>query len=155
MWINATHDITTASSLYLLEFNISNLHAMSHRSDVVLAFTSTINIEDPAFHQTVTCHLTVTEVQLSGIYYPTAMLNTQSSNPLFLVVMISSKNQLDFIRDLKDLTFQIFFDAWWASMIIVTMRTNGSNNSKHAPEWQLYLHYGIEETSSLGNRCIC
>jgi hypothetical protein len=30
--------------------------------------------------------------------------------------MISSKNERVFIRDLSDLTLQIIFDAWWASM---------------------------------------
>ena len=36
--------------------------------------------------------------------------------------MISSKNKCVFIRDLSDLTAQIIFDAWWASMNVASKR---------------------------------
>jgi len=36
--------------------------------------------------------------------------------------MISSKNERVFVRDLSDLTLQIIFDAWWASMNLGSKR---------------------------------
>jgi len=64
--------------------------------------------------------------------------------------MISSKNDHVFIRDLSDLTLQIIFDAWWASMIVGSKQPIAWKNSRHAPSWRLYLHCGIEETGSPG-----
>jgi hypothetical protein len=68
--------------------------------------------------------------------------------------MITSKNERIFIRDLSDLTLQIIFDAWWASMNDGSKRPIAGNNSRHAPSWRFYLHCGIEETSSPGIICI-
>jgi hypothetical protein len=44
------------------------------------------------------------------------MLVTQSLNTSLLEVMISSKNERVFVRDFSDLTLQLIFDAWKASM---------------------------------------
>ena len=41
---NATEDIAAASSLYVLIFNFTNTHTMSHRSDFFLACSSKVNI---------------------------------------------------------------------------------------------------------------
>jgi len=60
--------------------------------------------------------LAVSQVGLPGFRIPTAMSDTQSFNTSMLEVMIYSKNERVFIRDLSDLTSQIIFDAWWASM---------------------------------------
>ena len=68
--------------------------------------------------------------------------------------MISSKNERVFIHDLSDLTLQIIFDAWWASIDIDLKRPIAWNNSRHAPSWRFYLHCGIEETCSPGIICI-
>jgi hypothetical protein len=68
--------------------------------------------------------------------------------------MISSKNERVFIRDLSDLTSQIIFDAWWASMNVGSKRPIAWQNSRHVPSWRFYLHCGIEETSSPGIICI-
>jgi len=68
--------------------------------------------------------------------------------------MISSKNERVFIHDLRDLTLQIMFDAWWASMTINSKRPDAWNNSRHAPSWRFDLHCGIEETGSPGIICI-
>ena len=68
--------------------------------------------------------------------------------------MISSKNERVFIRDLTDLTLQIVYDAWWASMNEGSKRPIAWNNSRHAPSWRFYLHCGIEETGSPGIICI-
>jgi len=82
------------------------------------------------------------------------MLDSNSWNTSLLKVMISSKNEPVFIRDLGDLTLQIIFDAWWASMNVDWERPVAWNNSRHAPSWQFYLHCGIEETGSPASICI-
>jgi hypothetical protein len=82
------------------------------------------------------------------------MLDTQSLNTSLLQVMISSKNERVLIRDLSDLTLQIIFNAWWASMNVGSKLPIAWNNSKHAPSWRVYLHCGIEETGSPGIMCI-
>jgi len=68
--------------------------------------------------------------------------------------MISSKNELAFIRDLNDLTLQILFDSCWTSMNVNLQLSIAWNNSRQAPSWRFYLHCGIEETSSPGIICI-
>jgi len=68
--------------------------------------------------------------------------------------MISSKNQRGFIRNLSDLTLQIIFNAWWASMNEGSKRPIVWNASRHAPSWRFYLHCAIEESSSPGIICI-
>jgi len=82
------------------------------------------------------------------------MSDIQSLNTTFLEVMISSKNERVFIRDLSDLTIQIIFDAWWASMNVSSKRPVAWNNSRCVPSWRFYLHCGIEETGSPGIICI-
>jgi hypothetical protein len=82
------------------------------------------------------------------------MSDTQSLNTSLLEVVISSKNERVFILDLSDLTLQIIFDAWWASMNVGSKRPIAWKNSRHAPSWRLYLHCGIEETGSPCIICI-
>jgi len=82
------------------------------------------------------------------------MSDTKTLNTSLLEVMISSKNECVFIRDLSDLTSQIIFDAWWASMNVGSKRPIAWNNSRHAPSWRFYLHCGIEETGSPSIICI-
>jgi len=64
--------------------------------------------------------------------------------------MISSKNELVYIRDLSDLTLQLIFDGWRASMNANWNRPNGWKNSRSAHSWRFYLHSGIDETGGLG-----
>jgi len=68
--------------------------------------------------------------------------------------MISSKDERVIIRNLSDLTLQIIFDAWWASMNVGSKRPIAWNASRHAPSWRFYSHCGIEETGSPGIICI-
>jgi len=103
---------------------------------------------------TITYFLTVMQIQLPRVQLPTAMSDTKSLNTSLLEVMISSKNERVFIRDLSDLTLQMIFDAWWASMNEGSKRPIAWNNSRHAPSWRFYLHCGIEETGSPGIICI-
>jgi len=151
---DASNDIATVSSLYALVFNFTNMHAMSHRSDCFLVCSSKVNIQEPAFYLTITYPLTVTQIELRRVQFPTAMSHTKSLNTSLLEDMISSKNERVFIRDLSDLTLQIVFNAWWASMNVGPKRPIASNNSRHGPSWRFYLHCGIEETGSPGIICI-
>jgi len=64
--------------------------------------------------------------------------------------MISSKNVHVFVRDLSDLTLQIIFDAWWASLYVGSKQPIAWKNSRHAPSWRFYLHCGIGEAGSPG-----
>jgi hypothetical protein len=82
------------------------------------------------------------------------MSETKSLNTSLLEVMISSKNERAFIRDLSDLTLQMIINAWWASMNVGSKRPIAWKNSRHSPLWQFYLHCGIEETDSPGIICI-
>jgi hypothetical protein len=82
------------------------------------------------------------------------MSDSKSLNTSLLEVMISSKNERVFIRDLCDLTLQIIFDAWWASMNEGSKRPIAWNASRHAPSWRFYLRCGIEETGNPGIICI-
>jgi len=82
------------------------------------------------------------------------MSDTHSLNTSLVEVMFSSKNERVLICDLSDLTFQIIFDACWASMNVGSMRHIAWKNSRHAPSWRFYLHCGIEETGSPGIICI-
>jgi len=68
--------------------------------------------------------------------------------------MISSKNECVLIRDLNDLTLQIIFNDWWASMNVGLIRSIARNNSRHASSSWFYLYCGIEETGSPGIICI-
>jgi hypothetical protein len=64
--------------------------------------------------------------------------------------MICTKNKRVIIRDLSDLTLQIIFDAWWASMNIGSRGPIAWKNSRHPPTWRFDLHCGIEQTGSPG-----
>jgi hypothetical protein len=68
--------------------------------------------------------------------------------------MISSKNERVFICDLTDLTLQIIFHAWWASMNEGSKRPIARKSSRHAPSWHFYLHCGPEKTGNPGMICI-
>jgi hypothetical protein len=78
------------------------------------------------------------------------MSDSKSLNTSLLQVMISSKNERVFIRDLSDLALKIIFDAWWASMNEGSKQHIAWNDSRHAPSWRFYLHCRIEETGSPG-----
>jgi len=78
------------------------------------------------------------------------MSELQSINTSLLEVMISSKNERVFIRNLSNLTLQIIFDNWWASMNVGSTRPIVWHNAKCARSWHFYLHCRIEETGSPG-----
>jgi len=99
-------------------------------------------------------HLTVSQWELHCFQLSTTMSDSQSLNTSLLEVVISSTNDYVFIHDLNDLTLQIIFDGWWASMNVGSKNHIDWNDSRHAPSWHFYLHCGIEETSSPGIICI-
>ena len=73
--------------------------------------SSRVNIEEPAICFTVSWFLAVSRVGLHSFLISSAMSDTQSLNTSLLEVMISSKNERVFIRDLSDQTLKIIFDA--------------------------------------------
>jgi len=54
--------------------------------------------------------------------------------------MISSKDECVFIHDYSDLTLQIIFHGWWASMKEGLKRLIAWNISRPALSWRFYLH---------------
>jgi len=111
------------------------MHAMSHRSDIFLTCSSKVKLEDPALYLTISNLLTVTHGELPRVHYCTAMSDTKYLHTSQLEVMISSKNEHVLIRNLTDLTLQIIFDAWWASIHLGSKRPVACNISRHAPSW--------------------
>jgi len=138
---------------YVLVHNFTNMHVMSRRSDF-FAYGSTVNISEPAFSCTITKRSMLSRVRLHCILIPTAMSDSESLNTSFLEVMIFSKIDRFFIRDLSDLTLQIIFNAWWVSMNVHSKRSIAWNDCRHASWWRFDFHCGIEETGSLGIICI-
>jgi len=138
---------------YVLICNFTNMHAMSHRSDFV-AGSATVNIQEPAFCCTITLLSAVTEVRFPIFLTLPAMLDSESLNTSMLEVMITSKNERVCIHDLSDLTVQMVFDTWWASMNIRSKVPPALNNSSHSSSWQFYLQCRFEETGSPGIICI-
>jgi len=59
------------------------------------------------------------------------MLHSQSFNTSLLGVMFSSKNELVFIGDVSELTLQMIFHAWWASMNVGSKCPIAWNKSRH------------------------
>jgi len=59
----------------------------------------------------------------------------KSINNMLLKVKISSNNACVFIHDLSDLTLQIIFDGWWASVKVGLKRPIVWDNSGHAHSW--------------------
>jgi len=119
-----------------------------------LACSSTVNIYEAASYLTKTYLLTVTQIELPRVQFPTTMSDSKSLNTSFLEVIISCKNESVFICDLSDLTLQIIWDAWWAATNVGSKRPVTWNTSGHAPSWRFYLHCGMEETCSPRTICI-
>jgi len=82
------------------------------------------------------------------------MSDSESLNTSLVEVLISSKNQWVFIRDLSNHTLKIVLDARWASMNVGSKRPISSTSCRHAPLWWFYLHCGKEENGSPGIICL-
>jgi hypothetical protein len=82
------------------------------------------------------------------------MSDSTSWNTSFLEVIVSSKNECVFVRDLSDLILHVICNALWTSMNDVLKQHIAWNNSTHAPLWWFYIHCGIEQTFSPGIICI-
>jgi len=105
----------------VLVFNITHMYAMSDWSDY-FPCSCRANIWEPAIWFTESLFSAVFRVQLPSFWISIAMSDTQSTNTSLLDIMISSKNECIFIRDLSDLTLQIIFYAWWASKNVGSKR---------------------------------
>jgi len=92
----------------------------------------------------------VLPVGLRSILINTPMQDSKSLNTSLLEVMISSINNRICFRHLSDLTLQIIFDAWWASLNVDSKLPVAWINCRHAPSWRCFLHCGLEETGSPG-----
>jgi len=141
------------SSQSIIVYNFTYMHAMSYRSDF-FACSCIVNISEVAVCFTVLSVTPVFRVGSTSILILTTMSDSKSLNTSLLEIMISSKNERDFISDLSDLTLQIIFDAWWESMKEGSKKPGAGNKCRHAPSWQFYLHCGIEPTGSPGIICI-
>jgi len=126
---------------------------MSHRSDF-LASRCRVNIWEHTDCCTVSLPSAVVQVASPRSLITTAMSESKSLNPSLHEVMIPSKSDGVFIRDLSDLTLQIVFDPWRASMNECSQWPIAWNESRHAPVWRFYLHCGIKETGGRGIICI-
>jgi len=136
-----------------LVYNLTNMHAMTYRSDFCTC-SCRGNIEDPAVCFAVWLLSAVFRVCSPSFLIPNAMLESKFLNTSWFEVMITSKDKSVFIRDLSDLTLQIIFDAWWASINVGWKWPILWNNTRQAPTWRLYFHCGIDETGSPGIICI-
>jgi len=126
------------TDLILLVLALQGIFRNSHCCLVSPYYCQSLQLEEPSF------------------LIPTVMSDQMSSNTSLREAMISSKNEWVFICDLRDLTLQMIFDAWWASMNVGSKHLIAWNSTKHVSSWRFYLHCGIEETGSPGIICnIC
>ena len=108
------------------------MHALSHRSEI-FAVSCRVNIYEAAVYLTVSLLSAVFPVGLPGMQIFTGMSDSKSLNISLPGVLISSKNEHVFIRDLGNLSVQIIFDAWWASIHIDSKPRIAWNDSRHTP----------------------
>jgi len=83
--------LRSQSLQYVLVYNFTNMHAMSHRSDF-LACCSRVNMKESAFCLTIMLLSALCQVVLPSIQIPTAMLDSKSLETSLLEVVITSKN---------------------------------------------------------------
>jgi len=69
------------------------------------------------------------QMELDIVLIASTMSDSKSLNNSLLEVMISSKNEDAFIRDLSNLTLQIIVDSWRASTNVGSMRSIAWNTS--------------------------
>jgi len=113
-----------------------------------------VNITEPAVCVAKTLLSAVCWVELRHILILAAMLHSNCLNSSLLEVFISSKNECVFVRELREMTLQIIFDAYWASTNVGSKHPIPWKNSSHASSWRCYFHCQIEETGSSGIICI-
>jgi len=109
------------------------MHAMYHRSHFFNTRSSRVNIQEGTLYFPITYHLKDSKVVLDSFRIPSAMSDSKSLNTSLQEVMISSKNDCVFIRDLSDLILKVIFDTWWAFMNVGSKHSIAWNNCRHAP----------------------
>jgi len=129
------------------------MHAMSYWS-YYFPCSCRVDIQQPTVCFTVYLFSAVSRVGLPSFLISTAMSDSKSWNTSLLEVMIPSKIRRVFIHDLSDLTLQIIFDGWWASMNVRSKRPIAWKNSRHAPSGRFCVYCGIQESGSPGIICI-
>jgi len=139
---------------YVVVYNFTTIHAMSHRYYFCVACSSRVNIWETALYIILTLHLTVSQIKLHSFQSQIAMSGSQSLNTSLLEVVMCSKNKHVCICELSDLGLQIISDTWWASINVGLKYSMAWNKTRHGPLWWFYLHCGIEENCSPGVRYI-
>jgi len=137
----------------VLVYNFTNMHQMFYRSEFFAA-SFRVNNQEPAVSFTVLLHSALAQVRLPSVLIPTTMSDSKWLNTSLVEVMLSSNDERDFILDLNNLSFELIFDAWWASMDVGLKRPSASNNSRPVPSWRFNLDCRSEVTGSAGIRCI-
>jgi len=137
----------------ILVYNFTNMHAMSYRFEF-FECSCRVNIYKLAVCFTASSLSPVMQVRSPSSQIVTARSESKYFKTSLHEGMISSKPKLFLIRYLSDLTSEITFDVWLASMIQCSKRRIGWNNSLHALAWRFYLYCRTEITSSPGIICI-
>lgn len=97
--------------------------------------------------------MTVSQVKLCSFQIPTTMLHSKSANTSLPQVMMTSRNQGIFVRDLSDVTFQIISYDWLAFMNVSLKRSRTWDSPGHEPDWRFNLHCQIRETRNTSYIC--
>jgi hypothetical protein len=58
-----------------------------------------------------------------------------------LELMVSSRNESNFLHKLNGLPLHMVFEASWALMLVGSIRPLSWNDSKHGPLWQFCFNY--------------
>jgi hypothetical protein len=98
--------------------------------------------------------LTVSQRELHSLQLPSAVTDSRSMNTPLLKVILSSHTEWGFICGLTDLSWQIIFNTFWASITVGLKCPIAWQNSRHEHSWCFYLQCGIAETSIPGIVCI-
>jgi len=107
-------------------------------------------VKRPAFYFTIMLRLTISQVGWPSLQIATVMSDSKSSNTGLLEFMIFSNNECARMCNLSNISLQIVFDIWWASIHVASKSPIAWNNSTHAPVWVYYSLCGIEKTGSTG-----
>lgn len=126
---------TGQSFQYVRLLNITTIHGMSHRLYYSLACSSRAIIEEPASYYMVAKLVTITQLKLCSIQFPTAMSDSNSVNSFLLEVIMSSQNKSIFSHDSFNHTWQMILIASRTTLNAASKRHILWNDSSQAPSW--------------------
>lgn len=111
------------------------MDAISDRYDFVHARSSMVSSQEAALYLPITCVLIVPQIEMDSFKLCSALSDSHSLNALLLEVMTLPKYKHHYVHNFSDITLQILFDAWRASMNVVLKHPLGCNNCRHTPSW--------------------